>query len=107
MAMDIPLHPDTIRAMSNGREFMERVATARRAMANAKATATCPDGDNAIVIGDFGVIVDATFVEEVFTRYPNDDDLSDLLTAMMQDGFKQLSGKFDAATAAAHEDVRR
>lgn len=105
--MELPLHPDTIRQTKNGHEWTERMAALRRTMADAQQKVPCPDGENHIVLGDYGVIVDAKFVDEVFTRYPDDDSLSDLLTAMFEVGFQGLSAAFDAATAQAREDLNR
>ena len=58
----------------------------------------CPDGDNEIVFAGDGMVVDATFVEDIFDRYPG-DKLGELLLAMSEEGYAQVSTKVTAHVA--------
>lgn len=97
--MDIPLHPAVVTEMARGRELLERIRAARRSIENIRLSVPCPDGDNEIVFGGDGMVVDATFAGDVFDRYPG-GKLSDLLVAMCEEGFAQVSEKVTAAVAA-------
>lgn len=90
--MDIPLHPKVVTEIACGREFLDRIRSARRAIAALRVTVPCPDGDNEIVFGGDGMVVDATFAEDVFDRYPG-EGLGELLLAMSEEGFAQVSTK--------------
>ncbi len=97
-----PVHPLVTTEIARGREFLDRVRTARRNVAGLQVTIPCPDGDNEIVFSGEGMVADATFVDEVFDRYPG-DRLSELLLAMSAEGYAQVSTKVDAEVAAALE----
>ena len=96
--MDIPLHPKVDVAIARGRDFLDRIRTARRNIAGLSVTVPCPDGDNEIVVGGDAMIVDATFAEDIFDRYPG-DKLSDLLLAMSEEGYAQVSTQVTAEVA--------
>ena len=100
--MDIPLHPKVETEIARGREFLDRIRSARRTIAGLRVTVPCPDGDNEIVFGGDGMVVDATFAEDVFGRYPA-DKLSELLLAMSEEGFAQVSTKVTAEVAGVLE----
>ena len=100
--MDIPLHPAVSTEIARGREFLERIRSARRAVQGMTVTVPCPDGDNAIMVGGDGMIVDATFAEDIFDRYPG-AKLSDLLLAMAEEGYAQVSAKVTAEVSAVLE----
>ena len=100
--MDIPLHPKVETEIARGREFLDRIRSARRTIAGLRVTVPCPDGDNEIVFGGDGMVVDATFAEDVFGRYPA-DKLSELLLAMSAEGFAQVSSKVTAEVAGVLE----
>lgn len=100
--MDIPLHPAVATEIARGREFLDRIRDARHNVAGLRVTIPCPDGDNEIVFGGDGMVVAATFTDEVFTRYPG-DKLSDLLLAMAEEGFAQVSEKVTAEVAGLLE----
>lgn len=101
--MDIPLHPAVTTEIARGREFLENVRSARRNVEGMQVTIPCPDGDNEIVFAGDGMVVDATFVDEVFDRYPSTDQLSELLHAMAAEGYAQVSQKVTAEVAAILE----
>ena len=96
--MDIPLHPMVVTELARGREFLDRIRSARRNIAGLRVTVPCPDGDNEIVFGGDGMVVDATFAEDIFGRYPA-GKLSELLLAMSAEGFAQVSSKVTAEVA--------
>ena len=100
--MDIPLHPKVETEIARGREFLDRIRSARRTIAGLLVTVPCPDGDNEIVFGGDGMVVDAIFAEDVFGRYPA-DKLSELLLAMSEEGFAQVSTKVTAEVAGVLE----
>ena len=100
--MDIPLHPKVATEIARGREFLNRIRSARRDIDGLRVTVPCPHGDNEIMFAGDGMVVDATFVEEVFARYPG-DKLGDLLLAMSEEGFAQVSTKVTAEVAATLE----
>lgn len=97
--MDIPLHPAVTAEIARGREFLERVSAARRNVAGLTVTVPCPDGDNEIVFAGDGMVADATFVDDIFDRYPG-ERLSELLLAMSAEGYAQVSSKVTAEVAA-------
>ena len=96
--MDIPLHPKVVTEIARGREFLDRIRSARRNIAGLSVTVPCPDGDNEIVVGGDAMIVDATFAEDIFDRYPG-DKLSELLLAMSEEGYALVSTKVTAEVA--------
>lgn len=96
--MDIPLHPRVSTEIARGREFLERIRSARRAITGLKVTVPCPDGDNEIVFAGDGMVADATFVEDIFDRYPG-GKLGELLLAMSEEGYAQVSTKVTAHVA--------
>jgi len=100
--MDIPLHPAVTNEIVRGREFLERVRTARRNVAGLEVTIDCPDGDNTITFAGDGMVTDATFVDDIFDRYPG-KELSTLLLEMSAEGYAQVSSKVTAEVAAALE----
>lgn len=100
--MDIPLHPVVVTEMARGREFLEQIRSARRNLEQLRVRVTCPDGDNELVFDGDGMVVDATFTEDLFDRYPG-NKLSDLLLAMSEEGFSQVSEKVSAQVAAVLE----
>jgi DNA-binding protein YbaB len=97
--MDIPLHPAVVTEIARGREFLEQISSARRNLEHLRATVPCPDGDNEIVFNGDGMVVDATFAEDLFDRYPG-DKLSELLTAMSEEGFSRVSKQVTAEVSA-------
>ena len=99
--MDIPLHPRWS-PKSRVAEILDRIRSARRTIAGLRVTVPCPDGDNEIVFAGDGMVVDATFAEDVFNRYPA-DKLSELLLAMSEEGFAQVSTKVSAEVAGVLE----
>ena len=101
--MDIPLHPKVVTEIARGREFLERISRARRGIDTMRTTVACPEGDNQIVFDGAGMVVDATFCEEVFDRHPS-DKLGDLLTAMCAEGYERVS---EAVTDAVSEALGR
>lgn len=103
--MDIPLHPQVAGEIVRGREFLESVRAARRAQKELKVAVPCPDGDNTIVFDGDGMVDDATFVEDIFTRYPG-DKLSELLLAMAEEGYSQVSAKVSAEVSGILEQLR-
>lgn len=100
--MDIPLHPAVVTEIARGREFLEQIRSARRGIEGLRLQVPCPDGDNEIVFGGDGMVVDATFADDLFDRYPG-DKLGELLLAMSEAGFCQVSEKINAAIAAVVE----
>ena len=46
--MDIPLHPKVVTEIARGRDFLDRIRSARRNIAGLSVTVPCPDGDNEI-----------------------------------------------------------
>lgn len=101
--MDIPLHPAVVNEMARGREFLERVRAARQGIESMCVNVSCPDGDNQIVFGGDGMVIDAVFADDMFDRYPG-DKLGDLLTAMCEEGFERVSTKVTAAVTEVLED---
>lgn len=102
---EIPLHPAVIAEMARGREFLEQLSTARRNIERLTVTTACPDGDNQIVFGGDGMVIDAAFTEDLFDRYPG-DTLRDLLLAMCEEGFGEVSAKVSAEVAAILDEQR-
>lgn len=102
--MDIPLHPQVVRDMARGSAFLERVSAARRGIAAARATVACPDEENTIVFGGDGMVVDASFTDDIFDRYPSTDKLSELLTDMCEEGYSEVSAQVTALVAQALND---
>lgn len=68
-------------------------------------TVPCPDGDNTIVFGGDGMVADASFVEDIFTRYPG-DKLSELLLAMSEEGYSQVATKVSAEVSGVLERLQ-
>ncbi|ORX14144.1 YbaB/EbfC family nucleoid-associated protein [Mycobacterium xenopi] len=101
--MDIPLHPAVVAEMARGREFLEQIRAARHNIERLRVSVECPDGDNVIVFAGDGMVTDATFAEDLFDRYPSDRQLSELLLAMAEEGFSEVSGKVSAEVAAVLE----
>uniref|UniRef100_A0A5Q5BTC3 YbaB/EbfC family DNA-binding protein n=2 Tax=unclassified Mycobacterium TaxID=2642494 RepID=A0A5Q5BTC3_MYCSS len=101
--MDIPLHPRVATEITRGRDFLDRIRSARRAITGLKVTVACPDGDNEIVFAGDGMVADATFAEDVFDRYRG-DKLSELLLAMSEEGYAQVSTKVTAEVASVLEN---
>ncbi len=97
-----PVHPQVTSVIARGREFLERVRTARRNMEGLQVTVVCPDGDNDVVFAGDGMVIDATFVDEIFDRYSG-DELGELLLAMSAEGYAQVSAKVTAEVSAALE----
>jgi len=97
--MDIPLHPAVAAEIARGREFLDQIRSARHNIKHLRVTVACPDGDNEIVFGGAGMVIDATFAEDLFDRYPG-DKLSELLLAMSEEGFSQVCEKVTAEVAA-------
>jgi hypothetical protein len=97
--MDIPLHPAVVTEMARGREFLDRVSAARRNVKDLTVTIPCPDGDNTIVFGGDGMVRDATFVDDIFDRYPG-EQLSELLMAMSAEGYADVATKVTAEVTA-------
>jgi hypothetical protein len=97
-----PVHPQVSTEIARGRELLDRVRSARRNIESLQVTVPCPDGDNEIVFAGDGMVVDATFVDEVFDRYPG-DTLSELLLAMSAEGYAAVSRKVTAEVAAILE----
>ena len=100
--MDIPLHPAVSTEIARGREFLDRIRNARRTVEGLRVTVPCPDGDNEIIFGGDGMVVADSFTEDVFSRYPG-DKLSELLLAMSEEGFNQVSTKVTAEVASVLE----
>lgn len=100
--MDIPLHPQVVTEIARGREFLDRIQAARRNIEGLRVTVPCPDGDNEIVFGGDGMVIAATFTEDVFNRYRG-DKLSELLLAMSEEGFAQVSTKVTAEVSGVVE----
>ena len=100
--MDIPLHPTVVTEIARGQEFLDRIRSARRTIAGLHVTVPCPDGDNEIVFAGDGMVLDATFVDDVFDRYPG-AKLAELLLAMSEEGFAQVSTKVTAEVAGVLE----
>jgi hypothetical protein len=94
--MDIPLHPAVVAEIARGREFLDHIRSARRNIEQLRVTVPCPDGDNQIIFGGDGMVVDATFAQDLFTRYPG-DKLRELLLAMSEEGYSEVSQKVAAA----------
>lgn len=100
--MDIPLHPAVAAEMARGRAFLEQIRSARRNLEKLRVTVSCPDGDNKLVFDGDGMVVEASFTEDLFDRYPG-DKLSELLLAMSEEGFSQVSHEVSAQVAAVVE----
>lgn len=99
--MDIPLHPLVVAEIARGREFLEQIRAARRNIEALRVTVSCPDGDNQIVFGGDGMVVDATFADDVFARHPG--GLSELLLVMAEEGYAQVSQKVSAQVSSIVE----
>lgn len=102
--MTMPLHPAVVHEMARGREFLERIRQARRNIARLQKSVPCPDGDNEIVFGGDGMVIDATFVDDIFDRYPG-GELSELLLAMCETGFAQVSEQVTAEVTSVVEQL--
>lgn len=100
--MTMPLHPAVVNEIARGREFLDRVRQANRNIARLQKTVPCPDGDNEIMFGGDGMVIDATFAEDVLDRHSG-DELSELLLAMCEEGFAQISQQVDEEVASVLE----
>lgn len=100
--MDIPLHPAVAAEIPRGRGLLDRVRAARRAIETLIVTVPCPDGDNKIMFAGDGMIVDATFAEDLYERY-GDPELGELLLAMCEEGYEQVSSKVTAEVTTTRE----
>jgi hypothetical protein len=100
--MDIPLHPLVVAEIARGREFLEQIRAARRNIEQLRVTVSCPDGDNQIVFGGDGMVVDATFTDDVFARHPG-GALSELLLVIADEGYAQVSQKVSAQVSSIVE----
>lgn len=99
--MDIPLHPQVVAEIARGRDLLDRVKQARRAQGQARVVVGFPDGGQGHLIFDGeGLLVDADFSDDLFTRYPG-DKLSDVLTEMCADGYRQVAALVTAAVQDA------
>lgn len=103
--MDIPLHPQVVSTIARGREFVDNIRAARRAVAGLEVPVSCPDGDNTIVFAGDGMVADATFAEDIFTRYPA-DKLGELLLAMAEEGYAQVAAKVTAEVSGVLDRLR-
>lgn len=99
--MDIPLHPRVVNEIARGRAYLERVSAVSRGITAARTSVACPNEDNTIVFGGYGMVIDAVFTDDIFDRYPSSEELSDLLTAMCQEGYAQVSQQVTALIADA------
>lgn len=88
--MTMPLHPAVVNEIARGREFLDRIRQARRNIARLQKTVPCPDGDNEIVFAGDGMVIDATFAVDIFDSHCG-EELSELLLAMCEEGFAQIS----------------
>lgn len=100
--MEIPLHPLVSAEIARGREFLEQIRAARRNIEALRVTVCCPDGDNQIVFGGDGMVVDATFADDLFTRHRG-AALNEVLLAMAEEGYAQVSQKVSAQVTAIVE----
>lgn len=98
--MDIPLHPLVVAEMARGRDFLDRVTAARRAVATTECTVACPDGDNTITFDGDGMVVAAVFTEDIFSRYPG-EQLGEQLTTLCRQGYAAIDESVDDAIAQA------
>ncbi|HUO36393.1 MAG TPA: hypothetical protein VMU34_00375 [Mycobacterium sp.] len=101
--MDIPLHPAVVTEMERGRDFLDRIGAARRRIEQARIQVDCPDGDNQIVFDGAGMVVDATFVEDIFDRYRG-DELGELLTLMCETGYQRTCEHVTAAVTGVLDE---
>lgn len=99
---EIPLHPLVTAEIARGRQFLEQIRAARRNIEQLRVTVTCPEGDNQIVFSGDGMVSDATFTEDVFTRHPG-PALSELLLVMAEEGYAQVSQRVSAQVNAIVE----
>ena len=97
-----PLHPDVVNEIARGREFLDRIRAARRTLAGLAVTVPCPDGDDQITLGGDGMVTGAHFTDDIFSRYPG-DELGELLLAMCEEGFAQVSQRATAELTALVE----
>lgn len=67
---EIPLHPLVTAEIARGRQFLEQIRAARRNIEQLRVTVSCPDEDNEIVFAGDGMVIDATFIDDVFARHP-------------------------------------
>lgn len=98
--MDIPNHPLVDARINTGRDFVGRLSDAQHSIDTAKVAVQCPDGDNTIVFDGAAMVVEATFTDDLFDRYPG-DELGDLLADMCKEGYdrvkKHVSAEVDYA----------
>ncbi|MFV8169763.1 YbaB/EbfC family nucleoid-associated protein [Mycobacterium sp. DBP42] len=94
--MDIPNHPLVDASIGKGRDFISRLDHSQHAIETTKVVAECPDGDNTIVFDGAAMVVEATFTDDVFDRYPR-DELADLLLDMCDDGYEKVKRRSDSA----------
>ncbi|MCH9731968.1 MAG: hypothetical protein K0U84_20220 [Actinomycetia bacterium] len=102
--MEIPLHPAVSAEIRRGRDLLDRVRALKHELANLTVTVPCPDGDNTIVLNGEGMIVEATFAEDLFERYPG-QALGELLLVMWEEGFAQICAKVTDVVAASTEST--
>lgn len=101
--MDIPLHPAVLTEVRRGQQFLTRVARAQSLIEGTRVTVLCPDGVKTVVFGGDAMVVEATFADDVFDRYPG-NELGDLLTALCEEGFVRVSQSACDAVAEALDD---
>jgi DNA-binding protein YbaB len=104
--MDIPLHPVVVAEMERGREFLVRIRAARQALADAQVSIPFPDGPGSLTFNGEAMLIAADIPEDIFERYPGAEDLSDVLTAMCQEGYRQLTHTADQACLSTTSDLK-
>ncbi len=92
--------------MRRGRELLERVRSAREEIADARVGVGFPDGGEGTIVFDAeGMVIEADFPADIFTRYPSNSALGDVLTQMCQDAYAELGAAVSGAVAAAVADL--
>jgi DNA-binding protein YbaB len=65
-----------------------------------------PDGPGSLTFNGEAMLIAADIPEDIFERYPGAEDLSDVLTAMCQEGYRQLTHTADQACLSTTSDLK-
>ncbi|BBY55974.1 hypothetical protein H7J07_02225 [Mycobacterium koreense] len=101
--MDIPLHPALVAELDRGAAFLDQVRNARKAIVDTRITIPFPDGEGGVEFSGDGMVVDADFPDDLIDRYPG-EDLAEVLTAICQEAYAQLTRHAAAVTATVLPD---
>lgn len=104
--MEIRRHPILSAEQARGAAFEDAVDQMRRHIADTQVEIVSPDGALTLVLDGDGSLDEATLDENVtdeefFGQYRGDNELGDMITAMLADGYKKVDQSIDTRIEAA------